>query len=448
LELVTVDSAQREVVAERVLALSHADETEVMVWSARNELTRFTHNGVHQNVADSDVAVKVRAIVGKRTGVATGNLLEQADLQRLVERAVEMAKLAPDDPELPPLPKGGEAAMPEGAYVRETATASPHVRAQMCDALFRTAEENEYWCAGFVTTSEGGVTILNSNGARASFDGTDAGLNVKMNAPDSSGFAEGYDNDVTRIDAHDIGRRSAEKARGSAHPQAVEPGEWTVILEPAAFGELFSYLAAHFSAQSFDEGSSFLSDGLDKPYLGSNVTVSDDYAHPLNPGMPFDYEGQPTQRLPLVDAGVAKNIVTDSYWAHKLSRANTGHALPAPNAYGPQASHLVISPGSKPVNELIAETKRGLLITRFWYIRTVDQKKAIVTGMTRDGTFLIENGEIKGGVRNMRFNQSIVEALRRCEFSNSLHRTGGYAYSLVVPAAKIEGFRFSSGTDF
>jgi predicted Zn-dependent protease len=443
-----VDSAQREVVAERVLALSPADETEVMVWSARNELTRFTHNGVHQNVADSNFAVKVRAIVGKRTGVATGNLLEQADLQRLVERAVEMAKLAPEDPELPPLPKGGEAEMPEGAYVRETATASPHLRAQMCDAVFRTAEESDYWCAGFVTTGEGGVTIRNSNGARASFDGTDAGINVKMNAPDSSGFAEAYDNDVTRIDAHEIGRRSADKARDSAHPQAVEPGDWTVILEPAAFGELFSYLSDHFSAQSFDEGSSFLSDGLDKEYLGSNVTVSDDYAHPLNPGMPFDYEGQPTQRLTLIDSGVAKNVVTDSYWAHKLSRENTGHALPAPNAYGPQASHLVVSPGSKPLNELIAETKRGLLITRFWYIRTVDQKKAIVTGMTRDGTFLIENGELKGGVRNMRFNQSIVEALRRCEFSNSLHRTGGYSYSLVVPSAKIEGFRFSSGTDF
>lgn len=443
-----MDSAQREALAERVLALSRADETEVMVWSARNELTRFTHNGVHQNVADSNLAVKVRAIVGKRSGVATGNLLEEADLRRLAERAVEIANLAPEDPELPPLPKGGPVETPEGAYVPETAQASPEMRAQMCDALFRTAEEHDYWCAGFVTTSEGGVSILNSSGARASFDGTDAGLNVKMNAPDSTGFAEGYDNDVTRLDAHELGRRSAETARGSAHPQTVDPGEWTVILEPAAFGELFSYLSDHFSAQSYDEGSSFLSDGLDKAYLGSNITISDDYAHPLNPGMPFDYEGQPTERLTLVDSGVAKNIVTDSYWAKKLKRPNTGHALPAPNAYGPQASHLVVSPGSKPLNELISETKRGLLVTRFWYIRTVDQKKAIVTGMTRDGTFLIENGEIAGGVRNMRFNQSILEALRRCELSNALHRTGGYSYSLAVPAAKIEGFRFSSGTDF
>ena len=443
-----MDSAHREDVAQRVLALSGADETEVMVWNERSELTRFTHNSVHQNVAESDVSIKVRAIIGKRTGVATTNLMDESGLRALVDRAVEMANLAPADPELPPLPTGGPTQTPEGAYVKDTGNASPHLRAQMCDAIFKTAEEHDYWCAGFASTSEAGVTIANSNGARASFDGTDAAVNVKMNASDSSGYAEGFDNDVNRLDARAIGRTAAQKARDSAHPRTVEPGEWTVILEPAAFGELFTYLGSHFSAQSFDEGSSFLSDGLDKKYLGDNVTITDDYAHPLAPGMPFDFEGQPTQRLALIEDGIAKNIVTDSYWAHKLGRPNTGHALPAPNAYGPQAMHLLVAPGSKPTNELIAETQRGLLITRFWYIRTVDQKKAIVTGMTRDGTFLIENGAIAGGVRNMRFNHSIIEALRNCEFANALHRTGSYAYSVVVPAAKIQGFKFSSGTDF
>lgn len=443
-----MDSSAREALAARVLGFSNADQTEVLVWSARDELTRFTHNMVHQNVAASDVSVRVRAIVGKRTGVATTNVLDDPSLRETVSRAIEIAKLAPEDPDLPRLPNGGTSPAPEGAYVRDTAHATPQIRADMCDAIFKTAEERDYWCAGFVTTSAGGVTIVNSSGARASFDGSDSGVNVKMNAADSTGFAEGYDNDVLRLDAHAIGAASAQKAAASASPSAVEPGEWTVILEPAAFGELFSYLVDHFSAQAYDEGSSFLSDGLDKQYLGEDVTISDDYAHPLNPGMPFDYEGQPTQRLTLVENGVAKNIVTDSYWAAKLNRPNTGHALPAPNAYGPQAGHIVVSPGSKPVAELIAETKKGLLITRFWYIRTVDQKKAIVTGMTRDGTFLIENGKITGGVRNMRFNQSIIEALRRCQFGNALHRTGGYSYSLVVPAAKIEGFTFSSGTEF
>ncbi len=443
-----MDSAQREALAKRVLALSDATQTEVCVFSGSNELTRFTHNAVHQNVADADVTVKVRAIAGRRTGVATTNVLDDASLSDVVHRAIKMANLAPEDPDQPQLPSGGETIAPEGSYVAQTAHATPQERAAMADAIFKAAEEQDFWCAGFISTSFAGVTIANSSGACASFDGTDAGVNVKMNGADSTGFAEGYDTDVTRLDAGAIGKTSARKARDSVKPRTVEPGPWTVILEPAAFGELFTYLGDHFSAQSFDEGSSFLSGGLDKTYLGENVTILDDYAHPLSPGMPFDYEGQPTQRLTIIENGVAKNVVTDSYWAKKLGRENTGHALPAPNAYGPQASHLVVAPGTKGLNELIAETERGLLVTRFWYIRTVDQKQAIVTGMTRDGTFLVENGEIVGGVRNMRFNQSIIEALKHCELSNAPHRTGGYAYSVVVPAAKITGFNFSSGTDF
>ncbi|MBV9271423.1 MAG: TldD/PmbA family protein, partial [Candidatus Eremiobacteraeota bacterium] len=257
-----------------------------------------------------------------------------------------------------------------------------------------------------------------------------------------------YDSNVSAIDAYKAAEISGSKASTSAKPKNVDPGHWTVILEPAAFGELFMYLADHFSARAFDEGSSFLSGALGSTVLGENVTIRDDYAHPLDPSMPFDYEGQPTQRLALIENGVARNIVTDSYYAKKLNRENTGHALPAPNAYGPQALSLVVDPGTKSVDELIAQTQRGLLISRFWYIRTVDQKQAIVTGMTRDGTFMIENGKITGGVRNMRFNQSIIEALKNCELSNEQRRTGSYSYSCVVPTAKIEGFAFSSGTAF
>jgi predicted Zn-dependent protease len=221
-----------------------------------------------------------------------------------------------------------------------------------------------------------------------------------------------------------------------------------VSLEPPAFGELLTYLASHFSAQSFSDGSSFCSDGLDRSYFDERVTIGDDFAHPLAPSMPFDYEGQPKVRLPLVEAGVVRNVVTDSYYAKKLDRPNTGHALPAPNAYGPQPLNIVIPPGTKSTQELIAGTQRGLLISRFWYIRVVDQKRAIVTGMTRDGTFLIENGKIAGGVRNLRFNQSIVEALGSVEFSREQKRTGQYFYSLVVPTAKIDRFTFTSTTEF
>jgi PmbA protein len=442
-------SAQREALAKKTLQFAEAaDQAEVFTAFSDSALTRFTHETSNQNVAAADVVVSVRAIIDGRTGVARTNVLDDASLHGIVERAEAMARLAPSDPLQPRLPQGGQTTAPPGAYDAATARAGAERRAQMCDAIFREAEAAAQWSAGFVSTASMGYTVCNTSGALASFDATDASLNVKMNARDSTGFAESYCSAVHDVDASTVGRAAAAKARDSAGPVAVDPGPWTVILEPTAFGELFVYLSSHFSAQSFEEGSSFCSDGLDRTYFRDTVTVLDDYSHPLAPGMPFDFEGQPTLRLPLVESGVVRNIVTDSYYAAKLDRVNTGHALPAPNAYGPQPRNLVIEGGSKPLRQLIEETKRGLLVTRFWYIRTVDHKKAIVTGMTRDGTFLIEDGRVKHGVRNLRFNQSILEALRACEFSSEQKRSGQYHYSLVAPAAKIENFHFTSVTEF
>jgi PmbA protein len=442
-------SAARETLVERTLEFAEgADQAEVFAAFSDSALTRFTHETSNQNVAASDVVVSVRAIVDGRTGVARTNVLDDASLRESARRAIAMARLAPSDPLVPTLPQGGPTTASPRAYDEATARAGAEVRAQMCDAIFREAEAANQWSAGFVSTASMGYTICNTSGARASFVATDASLNVKMNAPNSTGFAEAYCSAVADVDPAHAGRVAAAKARDGAAPVAVDPGPWTVILEPTAFGELFVYLSDHFSAQSFEEGSSFFSDGLDRAYFRENVTIFDDYSHPLAPGMPFDFEGQPTLRLPLIENGVVRNIVTDSYYAKKLDRVNTGHALPAPNAYGPQPRNLVIHAGPKSLQELIAETQRGLLVTRFWYIRTVDHKKATVTGMTRDGTFLIEDGRIKHGVRNMRFNQSILEALQACEFAREQKRSGQYHYSIVAPAAKIENFHFTSVTEF
>lgn len=441
-------SAEREAPAARVLELSTADETEAIVTSAASGLTRFTHNAIHQNVASSDTTVRVRAIVDRRTGVAVTNDTSESGLRAVTERAVAMARLAPRDDAFPGLARYAPNPAPAGCFHEATAVADAALRARIAEAIFRTGNEGALQAAGYVTTGRSGVSIANSAGTLASFDSTDAGINVKQIAADSSGYAERYSNDVADLDGTLAGSRAAEKARASGAPIAVVPGSWTVILEPAAFGELLSYLAPHFSAQAFDEGSSFLGDGLDRQYAGENVTIVDDFAHPLNPGQPFDYEGAPKHRVVLLENGVARGIVTDANWARKLGRENTGHALPEPNAWGPHPLNVVLSPGTASTDELIAQTKRGLLVSRFWYIRNVDHRKTIVTGMTRDGTFLIEDGKIVRGVRNLRFNQSILEALRNAEFSREAVRTGGYFYSLVAPAAKIEGFEFSSVTAF
>ncbi len=443
-----MNDLERERLARELLERSVADETEVFVAFSNAALTRFTHEVSNQNVAANSVEVSVRAIVDQRTGVASGNAFDMLSLQQLIERAAAMARLAPRDSLLPRLPAGTPAPPARSAYVASTAGASPEQRAQLCEPLFSAAEDGGCWCAGYVSTSSFGVTIANTSGTLSSFDGTDAAVNVKMIARDSSGWAEAHTTDVAAVDAAAVGRRAVEKAALGAAPRSVEPGAWSVILEPAAFGEMLSYLTSHFSAQSYEEGSSFFSDGLDRTYFGENVTIYDDWSHPLAPGMPFDYEGYPTQRLALVERGAVRNVVTDSYYAKKLDRENTGHALPAPNAYGPQPMHVVVAPGTRPATEMIASTERGLLVTRFWYIRPVDLKKAIITGMTRDGTFLIENGRITSGVRNLRFNQSILDALRSCEFSKEQLRTASYGYSLVAPAAKIDGFNFTSTTEF
>ena len=443
-----MESSQREALAARVLAMSPADRTEVLISTGDAALTRFTHEVSNQNLATANAGLSVRAIVDRRTGVAQTNRFEEDSLRATVARAVEMAKLSPPDPLTPELPSHPVANVVEGAYDAATADAGANVRADLCAPVFAAAESSGCWSAGFASTSRSGLTVANTSGALASFDGTDAALNIKMTASDSTGFAESYAAAVGAIDPSAVAQTAVDKARGTAAPSAVDPGEWTVVLEPAAFGELLIYLASHFSAQSFDDGSSFFSDGLDRTYFSERFTLHDDFAHPLAPGMPFDFEGQPTQRLTLVENGVVRSIVTDSYYAKKLDRQNTGHALPAPHAYGPQARNLVVAGGPKTTQQLIAETKRGLLVSRFWYIRTVDRKRAIVTGMTRDGTFAIEDGRIARGVRNLRFNVGIVDLLGACEFSSEQRRTGSYHYSLVSPAAKFERFHFTSTTDF
>ncbi len=438
----------REERALRALSFSKADQTEILVSSSDFALTRYTHESIHQNVAVGNVGISVRAIVGNRTGVARTNTLTDDGLRDVVQRACDMAMLAPADPDQPQLPPGAPTTAPDGSFDFVTSSLPEDARALMAGTAFNVAESNGCWCAGYASTAADGVTVVNSNSAKASFDGTEAAMNVKMIAPDSSGFAEGRATGLAAIDAMTIASTAARKATETAKPCGVDPGAWTVILEPPAFGELLAYVIDHFSAQSYNEGTSFFSGALGQTFFPESVTIRDDYAHPLAADMPFDFEGQPTMRLPLVENGVVRNVVTDSYWAKKLGCANTGHALPAPNTAGPTPRAVVVDVGTASTQELIANTKRGLLISRFWYIRTVDQKHAVVTGMTRDGTYLIENGKLAGGVRNLRFNQSIIEALKHATFSNEQRRTAGDYGTLVTPTAKIEKFNFSSTTEF
>ncbi len=443
-----MDSAARGRLAARLLERSDADETEVIAWTTDSALTRFTRNAIHQNVATTDTVVRVRVVRDGRTGVASTNDLAEDALTGALARASLLASHAPRADDANAMVAAAPVAPVAGAFSAATANATAEERAAIAAQVFDVARRNDMWAAGFVSTTMQGITIGNSRGTVQSFDTTECGLAIKQNAADSTGYAERFSTEIGDLDGTAAATLAAQKAAASANPIDVPAREWTVVLEPAAAAEFLDFLSSHFSALTFDQGSSFFSGRLGERFTGENVDIADDVRHPLNPGMPFDFEGAPTRRVPLIARGVAREIVTDARWAHRLGRENTGHALPEPNASGPQASHLVVAPGESSLDELIAETERGILVSRLWYARTVDQRKTIVTGMTRDGTFLIEDGRIGRGLRNMRFNQSVVEALGEARFGRDLARTSTYSYSMVLPAVKFARFNFTSGTEF
>lgn len=442
-----MDAKGRLALAERAIRDGAADALEALVFDEREALTRFTHNTIHQNLDESRTLVQIRAVVDGRAGWACTNGQADEDLSRARERAIAQARFAPKPAVRVTLPQAATYVQPPAAHDDATAQTPPQARADAAARIFAISEQAGAWAAGYVATGSGAITVANTNGVRADFASTDAIANTKCVAPQASGYAEQFSRSFAELDIPAVAQRAAAKAKDAGELQTPDVGEWTVIVEPPALGELLAFLLPHFSAQRVYEGASFLADGLGRKYAGENVTLVDDYAHPLHASCPFDGEGSPTQRVRLIENGIAKDFVTDSEWALRLDRRNTGHYVPG-GSEGPYPRAIVVMPGKRSREELIASTKRGILVSRFWYIRVVDQRKAIVTGMTRDGTFLIENGKLVAGLRNLRFNVRILDLLSACELSDQLVRSGGYSYQIVVPAAKFDRFAFSSVTSY
>jgi predicted Zn-dependent protease len=243
--------------------------------------------------------------------------------------------------------------------------------------------------------------------------------------------------------------RASEKAHLAVNSKELAPGRYTVILEPAAVLDLVGFLFYDFAATAVDDKRSCLNDRMGKQLFGKNIDISDDVYHPLQQGAPFDGEGLPRQRVTLVEGGVPKNLVYSRMSAKAARKKPTGHGFALPNEYGEAPMNLVFGGGDSSVEKMIASTGRGLLVTRLWYIREVDPYEKIMTGMTRDGLFLVENGRVTGAVRNFRFNQSLIEMLKNVEMmSPAVRATGEEAFEMVVPAMKVRDFHFSEITKF
>jgi len=443
-----LSDAEMRRIAGKIFKLSDADETEVEIGVVSDALTRFANNTIHQNVAEQVLMVSVRTVLDGRTARATTNKTDDESLRRVVAASKALARSQPRIPGLLPMPgpqKYGKVAR----YFENTAYATPADRARAVARVTELAEKNKQTAAGIFTTGVTQSAIVNTKGLFASHRQTRAEFSITILESDSSGWAKANAPDLGGIDPDALAHSASEKSAASRNPSEEAPGRWTVILEPAAVLDLVGFLFYDFAGTAVKDQRSCFNKRMGKRIMGENITLHDDVFHPLQSGAPFDGEGMPRQQVLLVDKGVPSNMVYSRATAKKMKAKPTGHGMPLPNEYGEAPMNLVFGGGSSSVDEMVRSTERGVLVTRLWYIREVDPYEKVLTGMTRDGTFLVQDGRVTGGIRNFRFNQGILEMLSNVELLGPAVRAAGEeSFEMVVPPMKVRNFHFSEVTKF
>ena len=463
-------------VFDRIRKLSRADEIEVLFSGGKFALTRFANNSIHQNVAEENHTVSVRTVFGQKTARATTNKFDHESLRQVVKSAESLAKVQHPDPDLLPMPAESEAAWlrPGGTghapvatqslqsrYFERTAAITPERRADGVKKIVDVADRHKLTTAGVFSSGEHFEGIFNSRGLSRWHTQTSAEVSVTMLAADSSGWQKANSPDVSNVDPLRLAEIAAQKAIDSAHPQEIPAGKYTVILEPAAVLDVVGFMFWDYSGMAILDQRSFLTGRIGRKLFGDNVTIFDDVSHPLQAGSPFDGEGVPRKRIGLVENGVVKRVVYARATAERMNRSEyketvgpiepTGHGFALPNEMGEMPLNIVFAPPAHPqtIEQMIASTERGILVTRLWYIREVEPFEKVLTGMTRDGTFLVENGRVQGGLRNFRFNESLIHMLSNVEsMSMPVRSCGEESFDMVVPAMKVKDFNFTEVTKF
>jgi predicted Zn-dependent protease len=435
----------RAVDAARAIGVS---ELEVIVAGGAHALTRFANNEIHQNVAERETHVSVRPVIDGRTARASTNREDRDSIRRVVEEAVALARLQEPDPAM--LPLAEPAVCREiGRYDDATALTTPAKRARAVANAIAVVEAQRQTAAGIYSTGDSVFALFNTRGVSTWHRETMARFSITAMGANSSGWAKATACPNCELNPEELARTAAAKAAGSADPREIPAGRYTVILEPPAVLDLVGQIFSDFSATAIRDGRSFLKDRTAEKIFGDNVTVHDDVCHPLQSGPPFDGEGVPRQSLRLIDAGVVREIAYSRQAAHLAAAAPTGHGFPLPSELGEAPANIVIEGGVTTVEQMIQSTARGILVTRLWYIREVDPYEKIYTGMTRDGTFLVEDGRVVCGLRNFRFNQSVIELLSNIDaLSPAVRASGEEAIDMVVPAMKVRDFNFTEVTRF
>jgi predicted Zn-dependent protease len=435
---------QAKAILDKVIKLSKADECTATLEGSIEGNVRYALNSVSTSGIINNCELAVKVAYGKRVGTATINQFDDASLARVVKRAEELAKLAPENPEFVPA-VGKQTYVATPTYVEKTATITPEYRAQVAADSIAPCKANKLVAAGFFTDSQGFVATANSNGNFGYQKGTGADFTCTVRTEDGkgSGWVASNVADIDQFDTKAKIQTAIQKAKGSADAKALEPGKYTVILEPAATAGLLGYMIRGFDARESDEGRSFLTkkgggNKLGEKVFDERVTL---YADPADAGAavyPWDEEGLPRERTPIITKGVVDYLQYSRYWAQLKGKKAVG-----------EPGNLIMVGGDKSTMDLVKTTKKGVLVTRTWYIRMVDPQTVLLTGLTRDGTFYIEDGEIKYPIKNFRFNESPVIMLNNVEEIGKPERVSSdeSRYTMMIPPLKIRDFTFTSLSD-
>lgn len=426
---------------------SPAEDTEILAFSFKSALTRFANNGIHQNHHEENAEVTVRCAVGQRWGAVVVNNFEPDVLRQAVENATDIARLLPDDPEFVPSAEGPYHYMFEPEFGDGTAACSPSRRALVIKQGLEEVPDG-YEAAGTLSTGSVTLAVFTSRGVDALTSTSNAKYTVLMTGPTSSGYAEGAAKRLRELDVPELARQAAEKGKMSENPRDDLPtGRYTVILEESALSDWLMFFAwTGFGGKEYSEGESFLAGRMNERVTGESITIIDDASDPRTFGLPFDFEGIPKQKIVLINGGVASAIAHSRATAKKTGMATTGHSLGSAGAY---PLNMIMQPGDHSKKEMIKATDRGVLVSRFHYSNLVDQKKTVFTGLTRDGTFLIENGEIVTGLTNFRWTVNALESLAKADMisSETKFSSAFFGGGSVVPAIRTHDFHFSGKSE-
>ena len=433
-----------------VVQESPADQTEALLLTEDSSLTRFAKSSVHQHVAEKNRTLILRVVKDKRIAVLTTNQLNRSSLRDLLRNAISITEVQHPNEDFVSLPT--PQSIPEiNTFHENIKSLTPNRKVKVINDLFKMVRGKDLQASGSFSNGEVEVAVVNSMGVEAYQRYSDLVFHLIVENDGGSGYAGFVSRDPDQLDIVSLVREAIQKASRGV-PAQIEPGEYEVILEPYAVSELLSFLGyLGFHALAVQEGRSFFCNEFGKKLVDSRVTIYDDGLDAEGLQIPFDFEGVPKRRAIFFEEGVVKEVTYDSFTGGREGKDSTGHGLIAPNTEGPVPINLFMKGGESSLEEMVRSVRKGIYVTRFHYTNVVEPMKTVLTGMTRDGTFLIEEGEIKGPIKNLRFTESVLRALSRVSAISKDRRicSEGTVYSrrfitgVVAPAIKVDGFNFS-----